>query len=163
MAANSFAFLPRGALIQEFKVNGINIVLGYKDEEPYKHAPFFGETIGRVANRIKDGKMNVNGREYQLELNNGPNSLHGGPEGWGRQSFKGPTSVSKDGKESMKFSYVSPDGDEGFPGTVELRVLYTATDEEENGIKKVVLTAEYEVEMTGSECDETPVMVTNHR
>ena len=70
----AFAFLPHGALIQEFKVGGHNIVLGFPDPEPYATAPFFGETIGRVANRIKNGVIeNLNGKTYHLDTNNSPN------------------------------------------------------------------------------------------
>ncbi len=160
----AFNFLPNGALIQQFKVDGHNIVLGFRNEEPYATAPYFGETIGRVANRISRGVIeNLNGKTYQLERNNGPNHLHGGSLGWGRKKFSGPHPMQRDGKESVQFTYVSPDGDEGYPGTVELRVWYTASEEQENGITKIVLVAEYEVEMVGNECEETVVNVTNHR
>ena len=159
-----FSFLPQGALIQEFKVGGHNIVLGFPDAEPYATAPFFGETIGRVANRVRNGIIeNLNGKSYQLNTNNGPNSLHGGSMGWGKKEFSGPHPMQKNGKESVQFTYVSPDGDEGYPGTVELRVWYSASEEQEDGVTKVVLVAEYEVEMVGNECEETAVNVTNHR
>ena len=83
MASDSgFKFLPQGALIQEIRVGGHNVVLGFPDPEPYQDSPFFGETIGRVANRIEDGRMSLNGKTYQLETNNGPNHLHGGTGGW---------------------------------------------------------------------------------
>lgn len=165
MASDSaFSFLPNGALIQEFKVGGQNIVLGFRDPEPYATAPFFGETIGRVANRIKDGVIkDLNGKTYQLGQNNGPNHLHGGALGWGRKKFSGPHAMSRNGKESVQFTYVSSDGDEGYPGTVELRVWYSASEEEEDGVNKTVLVVEYEVEMVGNECDETAVNITNHR
>ena len=161
---SSFALLPHGALIQEFKVGGHNIVLGFRESEPYISAPFFGETIGRVANRTKDGVIkNLNGRSYQLAQNNGPNHLHGGQYGWGKQDFTGPTPMMRNGKESVQFTYLSPDGDEGYPGTVELRVWYSASEEQEDGILKTVLVTEYEVELVGDECEETAANVTNHR
>lgn len=84
MASSSFApfqFLPLGAIIQSIDVNGINIVQGFPTQELYQkyNSPYFGETIGRVANRIKNGKIDsLNGKSYSLAVNNGPNSLHGG-------------------------------------------------------------------------------------
>lgn len=73
--------LPLGAIIQSFVVNGTNIVQGFPTSDLYKshNSPFFGETIGRVANRIKDGKIDhLNGKSYTLARNDEPNTLHGG-------------------------------------------------------------------------------------
>jgi aldose 1-epimerase len=163
-ADSGVSFLPTGAVIQELKVAGHNIVLGYPDPEPYADAPFFGETIGRVANRLKGAEISkLNGKSYKLTANNGPNHLHGGSQGWGKKKFTGPKPVNRNGKEAVLFTYVSPDGDEGYPGTVELKVWYTASTENEAGLSKFVLETEYEVEFTGNECDETVVNVTNHR
>ncbi|EXJ89978.1 aldose 1-epimerase [Capronia epimyces CBS 606.96] len=164
MASDSgFSFLPQGAIIQEFKVAGHNIVLGYAQPEPYATSPFFGETIGRVANRIKNAEFTANhGKIYKLAANEGPNHLHGGTSGWGKKTFHGPTPVDRNGHEGVRFTYLSPDGDEGYPGTVELRVWYTAWTEEEDGVSKTILETEYEVELVGSECEETVVNITNH-
>lgn len=63
----------------------------------------------------------------------------------------------------MLFTYKSPDGEEGYPGTVELRVWYAGYEDQEGDLSKLVLEAEYEVEMTGDQCDETTVGITNHR
>ncbi|KAJ5937443.1 hypothetical protein N7454_004743 [Penicillium verhagenii] len=157
----AFTFLPLGAIIQEFRVGGKNIVLGFPTQEHYiKHnSPHFGATIGRVANRIKDGLINnLNGRDYQLVLNNGPNALHGGEKGWGKRIFDGPHTVHRNGHDALLFKYHCADAEEGYPGTVEVRVWYTASKEDE----KTVLTAEYEVEFVGDECEETVVNITNH-
>ncbi|KAK5105454.1 hypothetical protein LTS08_001731 [Lithohypha guttulata] len=162
---SSVKFIPQGAIIQEFIVAGHNIVLGFPTEKPYTYlnAPFFGETIGRVANRIKDGKISaLNGREYQLAQNNGKNSLHGGSVGWGKKIFSGPQLSNRNGKETVQFTYVSPDGEEGYPGTVKLRVWYSTTEQEEDGVRKIVLDMEYEAELIGQECDETAINITNH-
>ncbi|KAK5456863.1 hypothetical protein LTS15_004643 [Exophiala xenobiotica] len=159
---SNFSFLPQGAIIQEFKVAGHNIVLGFPRPEPYADSPFYGETIGRVANRIKNAEFNLNGKTYKLAANNAPNSLHGGSKGWGKKQFDGPKPVNRHGKEAVLFTYVSPDGEEGYPGTVELRVWYTAWSEDESGVSKTILETEYEVEMIGSESEETIVNVTNH-
>jgi len=161
---NNLTFLAQGALIQEFKVQGHNIVQSFPRAELYIDAPYMGETIGRTSNRIKGAIIHsLNGRSYHLAQNNAPNSLHGGNIGFGKRVFKGPEPVERNGREAVKFTYLSPDGEEGYPGTVELRVWYTAWEEKEGGMTKVCLEAEYEVEMVGAECDETAVSITNHR
>jgi aldose 1-epimerase len=159
----AFTFLPLGAIIQEFRVGGKNIVLGFPTQDDYvKHnSPHYGATIGRVANRIKDGLIQeLNGQKIQLTQNDGPNSLHGGEKGWGKRIFDGPHTVQRNGHDALLFKYLCKDGEEGYPGTVEVRVWYTASKE---GDAKTVLTAEYEVEFTGNECEETVVNLTNHR
>jgi aldose 1-epimerase len=164
--SDSFTFLPQGGIIQEFKIAGTNVVLGFPSAESYrtKHNPFFGENIGRVANRISGAKINnLNGKSYDLAVNNGPNTLHGGAVGWGKKDFEGPTPVNRNGKESVMFKYLSKDGEEGFPGTVELRLWYIASIEKVDGVEKTSLEIEYEVELVGDEVEETVVAVTNHR
>jgi len=166
--------LPLGALIQSFKVNGLNIVQGFPTQEQYvrHNTPFFGETIGRVANRLQGARVNdLNGRAYALAANNGPNTLHGGKVGWGKRVWKGPEPVGVrpipgveglKGGESVRFSLVSEDGEEGFPGTVEATVTYTAGTQDVAGGKTAnVLGFEYEVRLVGG-ADETVVNLTNH-
>lgn len=163
---DNFAFIPQGAIIQEFRVTGQNIILGFPTEAAYaSHSnAYFGETIGRVANRIRGAKIDsLNGKSYDLNANNGPNTLHGGPKGWGKQTFQGPIPVDRNGKEGVLFRYVSKDGDEGFPGTVECKVWYVASKTEHNGQQMTELEIEYEVELVGDEVEETAVAVTNHR
>jgi aldose 1-epimerase len=164
--SDSFTFLPQGAIIQEFKVGGRNIVQGFPSAASYKseHSPFFGETIGRVANRVSGAKINsLNGKSYALAANNGPNSLHGGVAGWGKRDFEGPTPVQRNGREAVLFKYLSKDGEEGYPGTVELRTWYIAGLDKDEGVEKTSLEIEYEVELVGDEVEETAVAVTNHR
>ena len=166
MAAQSpestFTFLPQGATIQEFRVSDQNIVLAFPETHFYRshNAPYFGETIGRTTNRVKGARLsNLNGKTYQLQTNEPPNTLHGGMQGWGKKDFEGPTPVNRNGKEGVRFTYVSKDGEEGYPGTVKCTVWYVAR--QENG--KTVLDVEYQVEFIGAECAETVVGVTNHR
>jgi aldose 1-epimerase len=162
-AESEFTFIPFGAIVQEFRVAGINIVQGFPTEEHYRkyNAPYFGATIGRVCNRLKDSVINnLNGKTYTLTTKQGPNSLHGGKEGWDTKVFDGPKPVNRNGKEGLEFRYLSKDGEEGYPGTVEVRVWYTAGKEEKD---KTALEIEYEVELVGDECEETAVNVTNHR
>lgn len=164
-STKAFTFLPLGAIIQKFVVNGKNIVQGFPTAELYKqhNAPFFGETIGRIANRVSKAKINdLNGKSYQLAVNNGPNSLHGGDLGWGKREFEGPIIVDRNGKEATLFKYVSKDGEEGYPGTVEVRVWYIQAKEEVDGAQQEVLYIEYEAELIGDEVEETAINMTNH-
>ncbi|KKZ66441.1 aldose 1-epimerase [[Emmonsia] crescens] len=163
----AFTFIPLGGILQEFRVAGQNIVLGFSAQEHYAkyNSAYFGSTIGRTTNRLKDSVINnLNGQIYTITTKQGPNSLHGGKEGWNSKVFDGPKAVSRNGKEGLEFKYLSKDGDEGYPGTVELRVWYTAAKEAEEKGKppKAVLEIEYEVEFVGDECEETAVGVTNH-
>ncbi|KAK0624922.1 galactose mutarotase-like domain-containing protein [Bombardia bombarda] len=169
------SFLPLGAIIQELRVGGINIVQGFPSQSLYEshNDPFFGETIGRVANRISNAKIDSlnNGKSYALAANNGPNNLHGGVVGWGKKIWDGPTPVGirtipgfdgLDGGESVKFTLVSPDGDEGFPGTVHASVVYTVAKQKQEGKEAILLGIEYEAELVGDEAEETVINMTNH-
>ncbi|KEY65395.1 hypothetical protein S7711_04292 [Stachybotrys chartarum IBT 7711] len=168
-----FTFLPLGALIQTFKVNGINIVQGFETQEQYVeyNGPYFGETIGRVANRIKNAKLDsIDGKEHVLVTNENTNTLHGGKVGWGKRIWKGPTPVGTreipgvdglKGGESVEFTLVSEDGDQGFPGTVEVKVTYTTGTQDVGGKEAVVLGIEYEAQLVGG-ANETVLNVTNH-
>lgn len=161
----SFTFLSQGAILQNFSVNGHDIVLGFPDPTLYENnnSAFFGETIGRIANRTKDAILrNLNGgKTYLLAANEGSNNLHGGLQGWGKKRFNVKTEATKPEKrEAIEFSYESKDGEEGFPGTVECRVLYQQRSEE----GKTVLEVDYEVALVGDDCcEETVVSLTNHR
>ena len=144
-----------------------NIVLNFEDPDLYKtrNVFYFGETIGRVSNRIAEAQIdNLNGKSYRLAANNGPNCLHGGKVGWGKKDFQGPASVQHHGREAQLYRYVSKDGEEGFPGTVELRVWCTTSKPAvEKGAEGIAVDVEYEVELVGDEVTETVVAVTNHR
>ncbi|EDU49312.1 bifunctional protein GAL10 [Pyrenophora tritici-repentis] len=164
-SAKAFTFLPLGAIIQKFTVNGKNIVQGFPSAELYKqyNAPFFGETIGRIANRVSKAKINdLNGKSYQLAINDGPNSLHGGDLGFGKREFEGPSTVDRNGKEATFFKYLSKDGEEGYPGTLEVRVWYVQEKENVDGAHQEVLHIEYEAELVGDEVSETAINMTNH-
>lgn len=161
----TFTFLSQGAILQNFTVNGHNIVQGFPDPILYaaNNSAFFGETIGRTTNRIKNGILrNLNGgKTYFLAANEGSNNLHGGLQGWGKKRFQVKTEgIKSKEREAIEFSYVSKDGEEGFPGTVECRVLYRERLEE----GKTVLEVDYDVQLVGDDgCEETVVSLTNHR
>jgi aldose 1-epimerase len=90
---------------------------------------FGGASIGRFANRIANGKFTLDGTEYTLPINNAPNTLHGGPNGWFTKEWN--SEIVKGEDPAVKFSYVSPDMESGFPGTVSISVTYTWNDENE--------------------------------
>jgi aldose 1-epimerase len=108
-----------------------NITFGYDTfEETLAGDMSFGSVVGRYANRIAKGKFIVDGVEYTTPLNNGPNTLHGGPLGW--HSVVWDAEVLNDSESpSVKFSYLSPDKEQGFPGNVKVEVVYTWTDNNE--------------------------------
>lgn len=110
-----------------------DVVLGYSTLEEYlKDSPYFGAVVGRYGNRIAGGKFTLDGKNYTLPTNNEPGgfkcSLHGGLKGFDKVVWRGEGLV-KDGVPVVKFSYTSKDGEEGFPGTVELSVIYQLTDD----------------------------------
>lgn len=102
-----------------------DVVLGYADLAGYLAAPnYFGATVGRFANRIARGRFTLEGRTYQTPVNNGPNSLHGGTRGFDKVNW---TVVEQHGGASpgVTLRYVSPDGDQGYPGTLTATAAYT--------------------------------------
>lgn len=125
-----------------------NVVLGYEDLSKYEEEhPFFGALIGRFGNRIADGKFTLDGEEYQLNINDGNHHLHGGGGGfwqvlWNEESHS---------KSTLELSYLSEDGEEGYPGNLQVNVLYTLT---ENNELRIDYTAETD--------KATPVNLTNH-
>jgi aldose 1-epimerase len=107
-----------------------DVVLGLDDLKGYLgDHPHFGGVIGRFANRIAKGKFSIDGQEYQLATNNGPNTLHGGEVSFDRRVWKGePLSVAKGA--AVRLTYVSPDGEEHFPGSLTVRVVYTLMEDD---------------------------------
>lgn len=169
-------FLPLGAIIQGFHIGETNIVQGFPKQEHYvtHNAPYFGETIGRVANRIAGAKVeNLNGKSVLLAKNDGENTLHGGNVGWGKKIWDGPNLVPvRDlpgvgrlvGGESVEFTFRDVSGSEGFPGTLEVSVVYTTgTQESDDGKEVQILAIEYQAVLAEDEdVQETVVNITNH-
>jgi aldose 1-epimerase len=127
-----------------------DIVLGHDKLEGYiPNPPYFGAIVGRYANRIANGEFTLDGKTYHLPKNDGPNTLHGGTDKtfnkvvWDAEPLKGKTGVA--------FSYLSRDGDDGFPGNLHMKVTYTLTDSNE-------LVIDYEATTDKA----TPINVSQH-
>ena len=133
--------LSWGAIVQSLEVANAagrfdDVVLGYDTIEPYyANRGYVGAVVGRYANRIANGRFTLDGREYTLAANNGPNHLHGGLRGFDKQVWTATTEATgpraaAEGRacEGVRFELVSPDGDEGYPGTLRVFVQYTLTE-----------------------------------
>ncbi|HOW39120.1 MAG TPA: aldose epimerase family protein [Bacteroidales bacterium] len=128
-----------------------NITFGYDTfEETLKGDMSFGSIAGRYANRIAGGRFSIDGKEYTTPLNNGPNTLHGGPLGWHSVVWDAEV-LTKGANPGVKFSYLSPDMEQGFPGNVKIEVVYSWTENNE-----VVM------DYTWTTDKKTIVNVTNH-
>ena len=135
--------------VPDKKGNMGDVVLGFDTLDGYvAGTAYFGATIGRVANRVAKGKFTLDGKEYALAVNNGPNSLHGGLKGFDKVVWKAEPQA---GKASVRFTYRSADGEEGYPGNLDVAVVYTLTDD--NAVQ---------IDYTATTDKDTPVNLTNH-
>lgn len=121
------------ALVPDKHGNLVDVVLGFDSLSGYLNAKeqYHGATIGRYANRIAQGSFEIEGTSFKLKKNNGDNALHGGPNGFHTKIWDRQVSFQK----KVDFSYISPDGEEGFPGTVTVNVSYELTNENEIKIR----------------------------
>jgi aldose 1-epimerase len=104
-----------------------DVVLGYDTLDGYlKATPYFGCLVGRCGNRIAKAQFSLNGVTYRLAANNGPNSLHGGVRGFDKVLWEPKSSVTPGGP-ALELNYLSPDGEEGFPGNLKIKSVYTLT------------------------------------
>lgn len=119
-------------MVPDAKGNVADVVLGFDTLAPYmdgESSPYFGAIVGRVANRIIGATFTVDGKSYTLPANDGPNTLHGGQSGFDKVRWQ--SEKVKDSRgPSVKFTYHSKDGEEGFPGDLEVAVTYTLSDSE---------------------------------
>jgi aldose 1-epimerase len=129
--------------------NLVDVVLGFETLDEYLESgeKYFGAAIGRYGNRIANGKFTLDGEEYTLPQNNNGQTLHGGPGGMDYVIWD----VEKSGENGLIFSYTSPDGEEGFPGELKVKMIYTLTDDNEFKVT-------YEAETDKA----TPVNLTHH-
>jgi aldose 1-epimerase len=128
--------LAWGAIMQEVVVPGktgpADVVLGYDGMEGYLKAPnYFGATVGRYANRIAKGRFTLDGRAYQLATNDGPNALHGGVQGFDKHLWTIADVTSGANGAGVTMTYVSADGEEGYPGTMKVSATFVLTDANE--------------------------------
>ena len=129
-----------GGIITSIKVpdrdgNFDDVVLGFDTFEEYQgEHPYFGAIIGRYANRIANGKLTIEGKEYTLAQNNGPNNLHGGSNGFDKQFWEVEKYSSNDGFCMLSLNYRSKDMEEGFPGNLDVTVIYTLTPDNTLGV-----------------------------
>ena len=143
-----------GGIVTELHVPDKNgkkgdIVLGFPSLEGYlKGHPYFGALVGRVGNRIAKGKFTLDGKSYKLATNNGVNHLHGGVRGFDKAIWQAEPLAGKNG---VAFTRTSPDGEEGYPGTLTVRVSYELTDNNQ-------LVVEYRATTDKA----TPVNLTQH-
>jgi aldose 1-epimerase len=132
-----------------------DVALGFDDLKGYqgKTNPFFGCITGRVANRIAGGKFSLDGKDYKLATNNGAHHLHGGEQGIDKKVWQAKilTLGGAAAPNAVRFSYTSPDGEEGYPGALKMEVTYELTDD--NGLK---------IHYTATTDKATPVNLTNH-
>ncbi|WP_327584504.1 galactose mutarotase [Nonomuraea sp. NBC_00507] len=118
--------LTLGCIVRSLEVSGRNVVLGLDSVEDYlTRSRYFGAVVGRYGNRIANGRFTLDGVEYRLPINNGLNSLHGGLEGFDRKVW----TVQDLSGDSVTLTLTSPDGDQGYPGTLTAQVTYTLADD----------------------------------
>jgi len=146
-----------GATLTELHIPDKNgqfddVVHGYSSLDPYaKGHPFFGCGVGRYANRIAKRKFKIQGKEYNVAVNNGPNHLHGGLKGFDKQVWMADPNFSNKEGPSVSFTYRSVDGEEGYPGNVIVKATYTLTH-----------TNELRIDYIASTDKVTPINLTNH-
>ena len=125
-----------GGIITSWKAKNRNnhfedIVLGYNTLKEYENnSPYFGAIIGRYGNRIAKGKFSLDDKEYNLETNNYPNHLHGGVKGFDKVVWQA-REILTDSTSSLELSYLSEDGEQGYPGNLKVKVIYTLNNNDE--------------------------------
>ncbi|HLH54814.1 MAG TPA: aldose epimerase family protein [Verrucomicrobiae bacterium] len=147
----NYGGIVRSLRVPDAKGNLGDVVLGYDTLADYlKETPYFGALIGRYGNRIARGKFTLDGQEYTLATNNYPNALHGGVKGFDKVVWEPAILTGPDGP-SLKLTYLSKDGEEGYPGNLSVTVIYTLT--EDNGLK---------IEYTATTDKDTVINLTQH-
>ncbi|MCC8145280.1 MAG: galactose mutarotase [Bacteroidales bacterium] len=126
MAVTNFGAKIVSLMVPDNKGNMVDVVLGKSNIEDYMNdqEPYFGAVCGRTGNRIAEGKFTLDGKEYQLAINNGPNNLHGGIKGFNAVVWD----ARQLDKQTLELKYFSKDGEEGYPGNLSVTVTYKLTD-----------------------------------
>jgi aldose 1-epimerase len=150
------SILTYGGIVQSILVPDksgklVDVVLGFDKLEDYlRPNPYFGAIIGRYGNRIAKGRFTLNGKQYQIPTNDGPNALHGGPEGFDKKLWQA-TPIKDSNWVGVELTYLSPDGEMGFPGNLAVTVRYTINNDSELRIQYSAVTDK-----------ETIINLTNH-
>jgi aldose 1-epimerase len=130
------AIMTYGGIVQAIRIPSqggapVDVVLGFDDLDGYlKDSPYFGAIVGRYGNRIGNARFGLDGVEYKLPANDGPNCLHGGMRGFDKRVWTPRDATGADGP-ALQLTYLSKDGEEGFPGSLTSTVTYTLTDRNE--------------------------------
>jgi len=146
-----------GAILTELHApdragRSVNVALGFDNLDAYlKGHPGFGATIGRFANRIAKARFVIDGVEYKVAANSGANHIHGGRKGFDKMVWQAKVVPTRNGEAAVEFSYLSKDGEEGYPGNLQVTVTYTLTEANE-------LRIDYRAQTDKA----TPVNLTNH-
>ncbi len=153
---NVMTMITYGATMTEFSMpdrngNRVNLILSCPNIQGWEQCTsYFGSTVGRFCNRIKEGKFSIAGQQYKLAVNNGPNHLHGGVQGFDKVIWEA-TPISRGDAVGVKFHYQSKDGEEGYPGNLQVTAEYLLTDNNE-----------LHIEFRATTDKVTPVNLTNH-
>lgn len=128
IAVSDYGAVLVKVLVPDREGNKVDVVLGYDDAKGYEAGTlYFGATVGRVANRIGGGAFELNGRTYALTQNDNKNTLHGGGDYYDKRMWR----VEEADESHVSLALRSPDGDQGFPASVDIHVTYTLTEENE--------------------------------
>jgi aldose 1-epimerase len=153
----SVSFMEYGGIITEIQAADrdgkfANVLLGAKSLDEVLHG-FAGSAalIGRFGNRIANARFTLDGKEYKLAANNGKNHLHGGPTGFANRLWTGKALPPKSNESAVELTYLSKDGEEGYPGNLHVKVTYTLNDRNE-----------FRIDYEASTDKATPVNLTNH-
>lgn len=148
--------------VPDRKGQSANVVLGFDNLDDFtKKSPYFGATVGRFANRIAGARFSLDGIEYKLAANNGPNTLHGGLKGLDKKVWQATPVEGPDGP-AVKFTYESPDMEEGFPGNLKLEVTYTLTSRSVAATSEKGPRSDLIISYKASTDKATPINLTNH-
>ena len=156
----SVGILDYGAIIQSVSTpdnagKKSLVTLGFADSSGYTDTenpdPYFGAICGRFSNRIANGKFTLEGKDYQLATNNGPNHLHGGKRGFNDKLWQARELPQEGDRVSLELTYVSPDGEEGYPGQLTVNVVYSLNNKNE-----------LKIDYTAHTTQATPLNLTNH-
>ncbi len=148
----NYGGIIQSIIVPDHNNKPVDVALGFETIDGYlAEHPYFGAIIGRYGNRIGKGVFTIDGTSYNLANNNGPNHLHGGVKGFDKVVWTGAGSINEEGQAQLVLQYYSKDGEEGYPGNLDAKVVYTLTQDNE-----------LKIEYLASTDQPTHVNLTNH-